>query len=125
MARSCYASHQEAPQFGSTRKLPSGRYQARYVCPTCSTMHALRVTFVTLTDADTALANARSDIARERFVCPTERQAAEDAARRAEQPFSDYAEQWLTRRQLRPRTRMLYRSILDRASCCPRLEAPR
>ena len=48
--------------FGSTRKLPSGRIQARYVCPTCSTMHPLRVTYSTLTDADTALANVRSDM---------------------------------------------------------------
>lgn len=106
--------------FGSTRKLPSGRIQARYVCPTCEAMHPLRLTFDTLTDADAALSNVRSDIAREKYVCPVERKAAEDAARKAGQPFSDFAETWLAARRrtdgspLRERTRLLYRRILDR-----------
>lgn len=100
--------------FGSVRTLPSGRIQARYGCPTCQGMHSASVTFDTIGDADTYLSGVRTDIAREKYVCPVERKAAEDAARKAGQPFSEYAVGWLQRRKVRPRTRMLYQSILDR-----------
>lgn len=106
--------------FGSLRALPSGKIQARYLCPVCAASHAAHVTFDTRTDADTWLATVRSDIARERFVCPTARAAAEEAERRLRVTFGGYAAGWLPARRrtdgapLRNRTRILYASILER-----------
>lgn len=106
--------------FGSLRKLPSGRLQARYVCPGCHSQHAAHITFTTITDADAWLAGIRTDIARDKYLCPVERKAREAAEAAARQTFSAYAEWWLTNRRrpdgtpLRHRTRMLYRSMLDR-----------
>ena len=106
--------------FGSLRTLPSGTVQARHFCPVCSAVHSAHVTFATKGDADTWLASVRSDIARERYVCPTARREAEEATRRAQQTFRGYAAQWLPSRSrsdgtpLRNRTRLLYQRILDR-----------
>ena len=76
-------------------------------------MHPAHVTFDTEGDADTWLSGVRADIARERYLCPVDRQAAEEAARAAEMPFSTYATQWLEDRRLKPGTRMLYAGLLD------------
>ena len=105
--------------FGSTRALPSGRVQARYRCPECQAMHPAHTTFDTHGDADTWLATVRTDIVRERYVCPVQRKVAEEAERLARQRFRDYAEHWLTTRRKRDnqplteRTRRLYRKQLD------------
>ena len=54
------------------------------------------------------------------IVCPVERKAAEDAARKAGQTFGDYALPWVTQARrpdgspLRTRTRLLYERILER-----------
>ncbi|MEO6512256.1 MAG: hypothetical protein ABIO16_14755, partial [Nocardioides sp.] len=83
-------------------------------------MHPAHVTFDGKTDADAWLATIRTDIARERFVCPIERRAAEEAARLAGQTFHDYSEAWLASRRrtdgrsLRERTRLLYGRIIGR-----------
>ncbi|WP_159083592.1 tyrosine-type recombinase/integrase [Nocardioides terrigena] len=113
------ASSRRRP-FGSLRKLPSGRLQARYVCPDCHGHHAAHITFTTATDADAWLAGIRTDIAREKYLCPVERKAKEAAEAAARQTFAAYAEWWLGNRRrpdgtpLRHRTRLLYRSMLDR-----------
>jgi integrase len=99
--------------FGSTRKLPSGKVQARYVCPTCTAMHPAHTTFDTLGDAGTWLEGVRTDIVREKYVCPAERRTADEAAKRARQTFGEFSEAWLSRRDVKPRTRLLYRRILD------------
>jgi hypothetical protein len=41
------------------------------------------VTFDGTTDADAWLATVNADIARERYVCPVERKAADEAARQS------------------------------------------
>lgn len=112
-------THRRRP-FGSLRRLPSGRLQARYVCPDCHEQHAAHTTFMTTGDADAWLAGVRTDIVREVYLCPVERKAREEAEAAARQTFSAYAEVWLENRRrpdgtpLRQRTRLLYRSMLDR-----------
>lgn len=109
------ATTKKRRHFGSTRRLPSGKIQARYVCPDsdCGAMHPAHVTFGTLGDAGTWLEGVRTDIVRETYVCPTQRKAAEEAERRSRQAFAEYAGKWLANRDLKPRTRLLYRRILD------------
>lgn len=120
--------------FGTTRRLPSGNVQARYVCPAASSHpvnpisprgepypapHTAHTTFATMGDADTWLAGIRSDIAREKFTCPIEAAERERARRLSSQTFKEYAEPWLANRRksngddLTPRTKRLYRSQLD------------
>lgn len=85
----------------------------------CSVMHPAHTTFQTTGDADTWLSGIRSDIARERFVCPTAAAEAERTRKLTEQTFREYAEVWLSTRRksngdaLTPRTRSLYRRQLD------------
>jgi integrase len=90
--------------FGSLRTLPSGRIQARYTGPDGLT-HAAPVTFETTGDADTWLATVRADMVRGLW-------RPSDNARGM--TFEDYANAWLADRNLKPRTRAHYRSLLDR-----------
>ncbi len=53
-----------APRFGNVRRLPSGRYQARYTGPDGRT-HKAHTTFETKGDAETWLSTVRADIVRE------------------------------------------------------------
>lgn len=78
--------------FGSIRKLPSGRWQARYTGPD-GQVHNAHTTFDTKGDADTWLATVRADIVRETW-------------RPANGPgkaltFGEYAEAWLVGRTVR------------------------
>jgi len=91
--------------FGSVRRLPSGRWQARYTAPDL-VRHTAPLTFDTRGDAETWLAMRRSEVARGVWLPP--RTAAEVLT------FGAYAETWLADRDLKPRTRELYRSLLDR-----------
>jgi integrase len=92
--------------FGSVRRLPSGAYQARYVGPD-GQRYTAPTTYDTRKAADSHLAGVRTDIERgiwkprelETPVVPT---------------FAAYAEGWLADRELRPRTRAHYRTMLDR-----------
>jgi integrase len=94
--------------FGRIRKLPSGRYQAGYVGPDLALHNGLS-TFETLMDARAWLAAERRHIEAGTWVNPAARNhpAAKPATL---QPFADA---WLAHRQLKPRTRALYRSLLD------------
>jgi integrase len=76
-------------------------------------MHPAHTTFDSLGDADAWLSTRRALIVREAYVCPDKLKAAEEAERRSQQTFREYADQWLARRDLKPRTRLLYRRILD------------
>lgn len=87
------------------RKLPSGRYQARYIGPD-GVRHNAPMTFDTLKDARTWLSTTRADMARGLWEPPSRRETPET--------FGEYAEKWMRRRDLKPRTAEHYRQLLDR-----------
>ena len=93
--------------FGSVRKLPSGRWQARYPDPAGRPMTAPS-TFATKRDALDHIAAVRAD--RSRGVYLDHRDGAE--------PFGDYARKWIAnggrRGHLAERTRELYSDLLAR-----------
>ena len=95
-------------RFGSIRRLPSGQYQARYLGPDRQT-HKASVTFSSKGDAETFLATVRTDIVRSTWQPPSRRPERVDN-------FREYADEWLAgrSRELKPRTTVLYRGLLDR-----------
>ena len=82
------------------RKLPSGRYQARYSDPAGRTVNA-PTTFDTKLDARTWLSTVQADLVRGAWLPPT-----------SSTTVGDYAAQWLEHRALKPRTREHYRTLL-------------
>jgi hypothetical protein len=82
--------------FGSIRKLPSGRYQARYTGPD-EIVRRAPVTFDAKVDAEAWLATMRADIVREVWNPAPERPKP--------LTFKQYAEGWLAARTLEARTR--------------------
>ena len=89
--------------FGNVRKLPSGRYQARFLDES-GYRHEAPLTFATVADANRWLASTEAQIARGAWVDP----------RAGAITLADYANGWLESRPgLRPRTVELYRSLLD------------
>lgn len=101
-------------RFGSIRRLPSGRYQARYVGPDGLT-HKGHTTFDTKGDAEAWLSTVRADIVRDAW-------SPSGSTTRKAMTFGVYAERWLNGRTLKPRTRTHYRSLLDR-QILPMLQA--
>lgn len=95
--------------FGYVRRLPSGRYQASYVGPD-TLRHNARETFQTRGDAERWLGAEQALIASGSWSSP----AARVAARSRALTFGQYADRWMTGRDLKPRTRDHYRSLLDR-----------
>jgi integrase len=93
--------------FGRIRKLPSGRYQAGYIGPDLA-LHHPAGTFETLMDARAWLAVERRHIDAGTWVAPAVRNRAQTPA-----TLSKFANAWLAGRELKPRTRALYRSLLD------------
>ncbi len=89
--------------FGSLRKLPSGRIQARYTGPDGLT-HTGPVTFTTKLDAQTWLATVQADLARDVW---------KPVGKAKPLTFEDYATAWLADRDLRARTRSHYTTLLD------------
>jgi integrase len=93
--------------FGSVRKLPSGRYQARYNGPdgrgyTARDSGGRALTFTGKSAADAWLAGVHADIQRGQWVSP-------DAPRAGEPPtLREYADAWLRERDLADRTRDHY-----------------
>jgi len=94
-------------RFGNVRRLPSGRYQARYVGPDGLT-HKGHTTFSTIGDAETWLATVRADIVRDVWAANSSASATRALT------LGTYAEDWLAARTLEDRTRAHYRSLLDR-----------
>jgi integrase len=91
--------------FGSIRRLPSGRYQARYTGPRGRTVTA-PCTFAAKVHAEMWLTDTRRGIDTARVQAPAV-------------TFAEYAPQWLASRQsagrpLKARTRDHYQGILDR-----------
>ncbi|MFF5649128.1 tyrosine-type recombinase/integrase [Streptomyces collinus] len=90
-------------RFGAIRKLPSGRYQARYPGPD-GVMRPAPFTFETTADADDWLAEKQTEIRRGEWRDP-------DAGAVS---FRSYAEKWVEERELAPLTQDLYRYLLDK-----------
>src|SRR5487761_1069957 len=88
--------------FGSVRKLPSGRWQARYEHD--GTYRAAPATFKTKADAQAWLSATETDLRRGSWVDP----------RAGHVTFARYASSWLEHRaDLRASTRAKYRRLLD------------
>lgn len=88
---------------GSVRRLPSGRWQARYTDDD-DQRHTLG-TYATRGEADAALSLVLADMHRGTYRAPDVGSVTLD----------EYARRWLARRtNLAPRTRELYRHLLDR-----------
>jgi integrase len=86
-----------------SRKLPSGRWQARYLAPD-GTRRSAPQTFDTKRAAENFLAQLRGEVRTGRWVSP-------DAGAEL---FASYSVRWLAERTLKPRTEAHYRGILDR-----------
>lgn len=89
-------------QYGSIRRLPSGKWQARYLDRLTSRMVPAPSTFATRGDASRWLAAMESGAIN----------ATTAAAMRRDDRFEEYATAWVAARKLRPRTRELYEGQL-------------
>ena len=90
--------------FGSVRKLPSGRWQARFTHPETGRLQSAETTFGSKVEAGRGLSAMESDL---------DRGAALDLDG-GKQSFEAYASAWLSgRRDLRPKTVELYRYLLE------------
>lgn len=96
--------------FGSIRKRGNGRWQAYYMGPDQG-YHRAPSTFQAKVDAEAWLAAERRLIQSDEWSPSRSRRAA---VRRATEAFAPYAEAWLEHRDIKPRTRALYRRQLDR-----------
>lgn len=90
-------------QFGQARRLPSGRWQARYTIPGTERRQTAPTTFDTRMDAEAWLKAVAVDMHRGKF-----------AHMKTSPDFGEYAERWLTERDLKPRTVRHYRVLLDK-----------
>jgi len=89
--------------WGSVRKLPSGRWQARYTGPDLNVYRAPR-TFETKLDTEGYLASVRKSIDLGTWTAPRT-----SATSPAPTTLGAYAERWVAQREpLKPRTRELY-----------------
>jgi integrase len=96
--------------FGRVRKLPSGRYQARYPGPD-GVGRPADITFARKRDADEWLANKQVEVSRGEWTDPNAGKV----------PLQEYGEQWIKERPgLRPRTVVLYEGLL-RLHIAPKL----
>jgi integrase len=92
--------------FGKVRKLPSGKFQASYVGPD-QKRHNAPTTFETKGDANTYLSIMEIKIRTSKWDLAVDDQ---DKSLTVEA----YADPWLADRDLKPRTRALYRNLLHR-----------
>jgi len=97
--------------FGQITKLPSNHYRARYTGPDAR-LHNAPHTFDTRLDAEAWLTDERRLISSGTWMSPLARTAQRRAGRAL--TFAGYANRWLEQRDLKPRTRATYRSLLDR-----------
>ncbi len=93
--------------FGQITRLPSKRYRARYTGPD-GALHNAPTTFDTREDAEAWLAGERRSISHNEWTPPRK---LRDAPKQA--TFGEYAQRWLAHRDLKPRTRTHYGSLLD------------
>lgn len=93
--------------FGHLRRLPSKRWQASYIGPD-GARHKAPHTFTAKMDGEAWLAAERALVERPDWRAPDQRDDAPLPTLR------EYADRWLAHRELRPRTVILYRGLLDR-----------
>lgn len=99
----------EKRNFGQMSRLPSGRIRARYVGPD-GLRHSAPYTFETKGDAEAWLVDERRLMTADAWRPPKVRAKA----KQQKMTFEAYANTWLRDRDLKPRTRQHYRSLLDR-----------
>ncbi len=99
----------EKRSFGQMARLPSGRIRARYLGPD-GLRHSAPYTFETKGDAEAWLVDERRLLAAGAWQPPKVRAKA----KQNKVTFEIYADAWLHDRDLKPRTRQHYRSLLDR-----------
>jgi len=97
-------------EFGTIRRRANGRYQAYYLGPD-QAFHRAPSTFDTRMDAEAWLAKERKLLQDDSWTPARSRRAK---VRRSTEYFGSYAEAWLAQREIKPRTRALYRGLLDR-----------
>ncbi len=88
-------------EFGTVRKLPSGRYQARYTGPD-GLKRPAPDTFATKKEATEWLIEKQAEILRSEWLDP-------DAG---SMTLTEYADRWVKDRDLKPRTRDEYERVL-------------
>jgi integrase len=88
-------------QFGNIRKLPSGRYQARYRGPD-GKLRSAPHTFDRKSDAARWLSLKQAEISKGEWLAPE----------LGEQKFREFADQWMRDRVLKARTAELYSGLL-------------
>ncbi len=93
--------------FGQLTRLPSRRYRARYTGPD-GHLHNAPMTFDSREDAEAWLTDERRRISAGTWVAPSLRRTGHMMT------LEHYAERWLSRRDLKPRTQAHYRSLLER-----------
>src|SRR5690606_5913620 len=89
-------------QFGSIRKLPSGRYQARYTHN--GSRHTAPTTFLRKTDARAWLNREHG-----RIIDGVWKPPGQDSK---PPTLAEYATEWMSRRKLAPKTRQDYNRLL-------------
>ena len=96
--------------FGTIRKRANGRWQAYYMGPD-QAFHRAPSTFDAKVDAEAWLGAERRLMQNDEWSPSKSRRAK---VVRSTEMFGPYAEAWLEQRELKPRTRALYRRLLDR-----------
>jgi len=96
--------------FGTIRKRANGRWQAFYMGPDQG-FHRAPSTFETKMDAEAWLVGERRLLQGDEWSAARSRRAR---VVRSIELFGPYAEEWLAERDIKPRTRSLYRRQLDR-----------
>ena len=99
------AAKRRAAGAGTTRQLPSGRWQARFQAGD-GVMRPAPVTFDTKLDATAWLKAQAGEVERGTWAAPEQKA-------RGVRTLGQYADVWLGARELKPRTRALYRDLLD------------
>jgi integrase len=97
--------------WGKIRQLPaSKRYQASYVGPDL-VRHTAPATFTAKMDAEHWLSNERRDIERDQWIAPALRVADKKAKAVT---LAEYADRWIEHRNIKPRTRSMYKDLMRR-----------
>lgn len=94
--------------WGWIRKLPSGNFQASYIGPDLLRHRAPR-TFSSKMDAEHWLSDERRRIERDEWTPPAQRV---ERAKTKAVTLGEYADTWVEHRNVKPRTRSMYKDLL-------------